>query len=298
VAYVYLNSTGECNPTHNGGCARPRTLAERRRRRLRRAIYEQQQRSAAAASARKSATIEKLEKSKLEAIEIAKALELREEIPEAHSKVNLDAVNNVDETEESDDAFTFSPVQFAKRFTSVVTVGGDLSLDDVDKTHNSTIFSTPSTLFSVLDFDISRDRILSTDTEEGLGERGPPNVSELFDLLDTDGNGELSLEEVVTNHEHLSMTKTEAARLFKRLDPHGRGSINRKEFGTSLGLLGGVTNWAGELLGFGERPKFTSLNRKQAEQAQQDSRNRMLLEREPSVIAFSGLSGVRLGSTI
>jgi len=297
AVYVYLSSNSECNSSLNGGCTWPHSLAERRRRRVLRSIFRQQQKSAAATAARKSATREKQSKINQEVIDALETFDEDEKAAQAHLRENWDTINNIDIMEENEDTFMISPIQFARRFTNIVTGGVSLVDDDTAETQDSTTFSTTA-LFSVLDFNSSRDRNMSGANEKGLRNGELPTVNELFDLLDTDGNGALSLEEVVSNHELLSMTRTEASIFFKSLDPLRKGSINRKEFEDSLGLLGDVSNWAGELLGFGERPKLTEINRKQAEEAQQDSRERMMFERDPSVIAFSGFSGVRLGSTI
>ena len=111
----------------------------------------------------------------------------------------------------------------------------------------------------------------------GVGVSGkgkPPTVSDLFDLLDDDGNGELSLQEVVGNHKILSLSESEAADLFKKLDPLGKGTISRAEFqdSSSLLLLGGLTSWVDGMLGFGGRPPSAIENRKQEEKVRQNLR--------------------------
>jgi hypothetical protein len=106
------------------------------------------------------------------------------------------------------------------------------------------------------------------------GKGNPPTVSELFDLLDDDGNGELSLQEVVGNHKILSLSESEAADLFKKLDPLGKGTISRAKFqdNSSMLLLGGLTSWVDGMLGFGGRPPSTIEKRKQEEKVRQSLR--------------------------
>jgi Ca2+-binding EF-hand superfamily protein len=55
-------------------------------------------------------------------------------------------------------------------------------------------------------------------------------VAKLFDLLDLDGDGELTRDEVVTSYEQLNMTEKEAGDFFDSLDPDRKGVLSRTEW--------------------------------------------------------------------
>jgi hypothetical protein len=64
------------------------------------------------------------------------------------------------------------------------------------------------------------------------GKRRPrPSTSlhELFALLDANGDGELTLDEVVAAHGQLGLTAQEAKALFAELDVDGSGTLTRVE---------------------------------------------------------------------
>ena len=65
----------------------------------------------------------------------------------------------------------------------------------------------------------------------------PPTLSELFTLLDKNGDGTLTKEEVVAGAETLGMTAEGAAELFDKLDSSGSGTLSKDEFGLNLGGL-------------------------------------------------------------
>ena len=49
-------------------------------------------------------------------------------------------------------------------------------------------------------------------------EKKGPSINQLFDILDTDKNGTLTKEEVISNCSKLNMTPAESAELFEKLD--------------------------------------------------------------------------------
>jgi len=211
-----------------------------------------------------------------------------------HFNSSSGSLEEEDDIGDLEDDMTFSPVKFASTFTNIVT-GGAMSLDRENE-QVSEAFSTGD-IFNLLDFTPSRGKNRSGNTS--VASNGtPPTVSELFDLLDVDGNGELLLQEVVDNHALLSMSRVEAGDFFRNLDPLDEGTISRKDFEDNSSLLGGVADWAGGLLGFGERPTPVLEKRKQAEKAQQKYRQKTY-QVGSSAISFSGISGnTSLGSTL
>jgi len=215
-------------------------------------------------------------------------------INNAQSDLGSESFDEEVELDDLEDDMAFSPVKFASTFTNIVT-GGAISLDR-ENDQVSRPFSTDD-IFNLLDFELSRGRSHPR-KKIGSGKGDSLTVSELFDILDKDGNGELSLQEVADNHALLSMSRVEAEDFFKNLDPFDEGTISRKDFEDNSSLLGGVTNWAGGFLGFGERPTPVVEKRKQEEKAKHNSRQKTY-QVEPSVVPFSGISGMpSRGSTL
>ena len=78
-------------------------------------------------------------------------------------------------------------------------------------------------------------------------------MSELFDVLDTDGDGTLSKAEVVAGAAKLELTEDQAASLFDDMDKDGSGTLTRGEFfardvaAQFFGSLGGGLGAVGEM---------------------------------------------------
>ena len=86
-----------------------------------------------------------------------------------------------------------------------------------------------------------------------------PTVEELFDLIDLDGDGELTKDEVVASAAALKMAPAEAAALFDRLDVDKSGTLTRDEFGATgfaKGVLSSFTDLSSMLgaAGFASSP--------------------------------------------
>ena len=62
------------------------------------------------------------------------------------------------------------------------------------------------------------------------GETPKYTIAQLFEMLDADGDGSLTLAEVVGGADKLDMSEEEATKLFKQLDRDGSGSISKDEF--------------------------------------------------------------------
>jgi Ca2+-binding EF-hand superfamily protein len=91
----------------------------------------------------------------------------------------------------------------------------------------------------------------------------PPSLAELFALIDLNGDGELSKDEVVAAAGLLNMTPEEAGRLFDSLDVDGSGTLSKEEFSAaSLAktLSTGLGQVAESLVSFMNRPVTTSEN--------------------------------------
>jgi len=67
--------------------------------------------------------------------------------------------------------------------------------------------------------------------------RPSSTVHELFRLLDTNGDGVLTLDEVVDAHEKLGLTADQAMKLFEGLDVDGSGTLTRAE----MSFMGSLT---------------------------------------------------------
>ena len=61
-------------------------------------------------------------------------------------------------------------------------------------------------------------------------------LNTLFNALDTNGDGELSKDEVVAGAKQLNMTEKEAAKLFDDLDDDKSGMLTRSEFDAAESL--------------------------------------------------------------
>ena len=79
-----------------------------------------------------------------------------------------------------------------------------------------------------------------------------PSLDELFDLIDTNGDGELSREEVVAASAKLGMTEAEADSLFDDLDADGNGTLSRGEWSTASFSAGVVANFGALASTFGD----------------------------------------------
>jgi len=66
--------------------------------------------------------------------------------------------------------------------------------------------------------------------EDGDGEAPKYTIAQLFEMLDADGDGSLTLAEVVGGADTLDMSEEEATKLFKQLDSDGSGSLSKTEF--------------------------------------------------------------------
>ena len=60
------------------------------------------------------------------------------------------------------------------------------------------------------------------------------SLNDLFEIIDTDGSGDLDKEEVIAAHEKLNLTKREAAALFDNFDHDGDGVLTKAEWSEGL----------------------------------------------------------------
>jgi len=83
--------------------------------------------------------------------------------------------------------------------------------------------------------------------------RPSTTVHELFRLLDTNGDGVLTLDEVVGAHERLGLSEVEATTLFEGLDVDGSGTLTRAE----MSFMGSLTQKIKSASRHSFRPRHT-----------------------------------------
>ena len=69
-----------------------------------------------------------------------------------------------------------------------------------------------------------------------------PTLSQLFSVLDKNGDGKLTKDEVVSGADSLGMTTDAAAELFDKLDSSGSGTLSKDDFGLMSSLSDLVAN--------------------------------------------------------
>lgn len=74
-------------------------------------------------------------------------------------------------------------------------------------------------------------------TDAERAERKAAFEAELFALMDTDGDGQLSAVEASRDNRRASMRKLKRAKHFAKLDSNGDGQLSRIEFGARLARL-------------------------------------------------------------
>ena len=55
-------------------------------------------------------------------------------------------------------------------------------------------------------------------------------IEELFDVLDADGDGSLTREEIIAGAHKINLTKKQASDIFDEMDTNGDGTLSKMEF--------------------------------------------------------------------